>query len=80
MTTKFKAFRKRRWWQSGDNELAEYDKRVEVWVSSKHDIPQNLLDDLELLLTSSSVKDNPHNGTEGVESKYCTGRERKRAS
>ena len=35
-------------------------------ISSRHNIPQNLLDDLEALLNSSSAKDAPHNGTEGV--------------
>ena len=71
MTTKGKALRKRKWWQSG----AEYDRRVEVWTSSKHDNPKHLQDDLEQLLNSRSAKDNPYNGTEGVESKYWTGTE-----
>jgi len=31
---------------------------------------KNLLDDLESLLNSSSAKDVPYNGTEGVEGKY----------
>ena len=33
------------------------------------------LDDLESLLNSSSAKDVPYNGTEGVEGKYWTGTE-----
>jgi len=35
-----------------------------------HSIPKNLLDRLESLLNSSSAKDVPHNGTEGVEGIY----------
>ena len=50
-----------------------YDRKVEVWISSRHSIPQNLLDDLEALLNSSSAKDAPHNGTEGVEGVYWAG-------
>ena len=45
---------------------------MEVWTSSKHNIPKHLLDDLELLLNSCSAKDNPYDGTEGVESKFLT--------
>jgi len=48
---------------------------LEVWISSKHSISKNLLDDLESLLNSSSAKDVPYNGTEGVEGKYWTGSE-----
>ena len=48
---------------------------MEVWTSSKHNISKNLLDDLEALLNSSSAKDALHNGTEGVEGKYWTGKE-----
>jgi len=70
MTTQGKASRKRKWWQSGDDELAEYDKRVEVLVSSKNIISEDSLGDLEALLNSNLTKDNPHNGTEGVESNY----------
>jgi len=40
------------------------------WISSRHSIPKNLLDDLEALLNSSSAKDVPHNGTERVEGIY----------
>jgi len=75
MTTKGKAFRKRKWWQSGDDELAEYDKKVEVWVSSNNNISEDSLDELEALLNSNLTKDNPHNGTEGVEGSYWTGTE-----
>jgi len=39
------------------------------------DIPKNLLDDLESLLNSSSAKDVPHNGAEGVEGIYWEGTE-----
>ena len=73
MTTKSKSFRKRQWCQAGDDELAAYDRKVEVWISSRHNIPQNLLDDLEALLNSSSAKDVLHNGTEGVEDIYWHG-------
>jgi len=66
MTTKGKAFRKRQWWLTGNDELAAHDRKVEVWISNKHNKPQNLLDDLESLLNSGSAKDVPHNGTEGV--------------
>jgi len=52
-----------------------YDRKVEVWISSRHSIPQNLLDDLEALLNSSSAKDDPHNGTAGVEGIYLAGTE-----
>ena len=55
--------------------LAAYDRKVEVWVSSRHNIPKNLLDDLESLLNSSSAKDVPHNGAEGVEGIYWEGTE-----
>jgi len=48
---------------------------VEVWISSRHSIPKNLLDDLESLLNYSSAKDAPHNGAEGVESIYWEGTE-----
>jgi len=75
MTTRGKAFRKRRWWQSGDDELAEYDKKVEVWVSNNNNIPEDSLDELEALLNSTLPNDNPHNGTEGVEGSYWTGTE-----
>ena len=54
----------------GDNKLAEYDRKVEVWNSNKHNISKNLLDDLKSLLNSSSAKDVPDNGTEGVEGKH----------
>jgi len=65
---------------SGDDELAEYDRKVKVWISSKHNMSKNLLDDLESLLNSSSAinvafKDVSYNGTEGVEGKYWTGTE-----
>jgi len=39
--TKEKAFRKRKWWQSGDDELAEYDRRVEVWTSQRQPIQRH---------------------------------------
>jgi len=58
--------KKRQWWLTGDDELAAYDRKVEVWISSRHGIPKNLLDDLESLLNSTSAKDVPHNGAEGV--------------
>jgi len=48
---------------------------VKVWISSKHTISKNLLDDLESLLNSSSAKDVPYNKNEGVEGKYWTGTE-----
>jgi len=66
MTIKGKFFRKRQWWLTGEDELAAYDRKVEVWISSRHSIPQNLLDDLEALLMSSSAKDAPHNGSKRV--------------
>jgi hypothetical protein len=44
MTTKVKAFQKRKWQPFRDDELAEYDKRVEVWISSGHNIPKPLLE------------------------------------
>jgi len=56
----------------GDNELAEYDRKVEVWISSKYNISKNLLDTLESLLNSSS-KDVQYNGNKGVEGEYLTG-------
>ena len=56
MTTKGKAFRKRQWWPAGHDELAAYDRKVEVWISSRHSIPKKLIDDLEALLNSSSAK------------------------
>jgi len=56
-----------------------YDRKVEVWISSRHSIPQNLLDDLEALLNSSSAKDAPHNGTEARGSRVYTGLARRRA-
>jgi len=43
---------------------------VKVWISSRHSIPKKLLDDLESLLNSSSAKNVPHNGGEGVEGIY----------
>jgi len=73
MTTKGKAFREREWQLSGGNELAESGRKVEVWISRKHNISKNLLDDLESLLNSSPAKDVPYNGTEGVEGRYWTG-------
>ena len=75
MTTKGKSFRKGRWWLTGDDDLAAYNRKVEVWVSSRHSIPKNLLDDLESLLNSSSAKDVPHSGAEGVEGMYSKGTE-----
>ena len=39
---------------------------MDLWISSRHSIPLNLLDDLEALLNSSSAKDALHNGAEGV--------------
>jgi len=66
MTTNRKAFRKRKWWQSGEHELVDCDKSVEVKISSGHSIPKHLLDDLETLLNSRSAKDDPHNGTDQV--------------
>jgi len=59
MTRKGKSFRKRQWWLTGDDELAAYDRKVEVWISSRHSIPKNLFDDLESMLKSSSAKDVP---------------------
>jgi len=50
MTTKGTAFRRRKWWLSGDDELARYDRKVEVWINSKNNISKNLLDNLESLL------------------------------
>ena len=45
MTTNGMAFQKRKWWQSMDDELAEYDKNVEVWISNKQiELPAKLLD------------------------------------
>ena len=38
MTTKGKSFRKRQWWQTGEDELAAYDRKVEVWISSRQNI------------------------------------------
>ena len=71
MTSKGKAFRKRQWWLTEDDELVAYDRKVEVWISSKHSMPKkHLLDHLESLLNSSSAKDVPHKGTEGVEGIY----------
>ena len=75
MTTKGKAFRKRQWWLIGDDELAAYNRKVEVWISSKHNILKNLIDDLKSLLNSSSAKDIPLKGTEGVEGIYWEGTE-----
>jgi len=65
MTTKGKVFRKRQWWPAGHDELAAYDRKVEV--CSRHNILKNQIDELELLLNSSSAKDIPHNGAEEVE-------------
>jgi len=48
---------------------------VEVWVSNRYNISQKSLDDLETILNSNSAKDDPYNGTEGVEKKYWTGTE-----
>jgi len=74
MTTKGKSFRKRQWWVTlGKYELAAYDRKVEVWISSRHSIQKNLLDNLESLLNSSSAKDVQHNGAEGVEGIYWEG-------
>ena len=75
MTTKDKSFRKRQWWLIGQDELAAYHRKVEVWISSRHSIPKKLLDDLQALLDFSSAKDVPHNGTEGVEGIYWEGME-----
>ena len=36
MATKGKAFRTRQWWLTEDDELAAYDRKVKVWISSKH--------------------------------------------
>ena len=55
--------------------MAKYDRKVEVRISSRHNISKNLLDDLESLLNSSCAKDVPYNGTEGVKGKYWTGTE-----
>jgi len=41
MTTKGKASRKRQWLLIGDDELAAYNRKVEVWISSKHNILKN---------------------------------------
>jgi len=60
MTTKGKAFRKRQWWLTGNDELAANDRKVEVWIGNKHSIPKNLFNDLESLLNSGSAKDVPH--------------------
>ena len=75
MTTKGNSVRKMEWWLTGNDELAAYDRKVEVWISSRHSIPKKLIDDLESLLNSSSAKDVPHNGAEGVEGIYCEGME-----
>jgi len=75
MTTNGKSFRKRQWWLTGEDELAAYDRKVEVWISSRHSVPQNLLDDLEALPNPSSAKDALHNGTKGVEGIYWAGTE-----
>jgi len=75
MTTKGMSLRKRQWWLTGNDELAAYDRTVELWISSKHNIPKNLLDDLESLLNSGLAKDVPHNGTQGVENIYSQGTE-----
>jgi len=75
MKTKGKSFRKRQWGLTGDNELAAYDRKVSVLISSRQSIPKNLLDDLESLLNSNSAKDVPHNGAEGVEGMYLEGTE-----
>jgi len=53
LTTKEKAFRKRQWWLSEDDELAAYDGKVEAWISSRHNIPKKSLDDLESLWNCS---------------------------
>jgi len=45
---------------------------VEVCVSSRHNIPKKLLDNLKSQLNSSLAKDIPHNGTEGVKGEYWT--------
>jgi len=45
MTTRGTAYRKRQWWLTRNYELAAYDRKVEVWITSKHNIPKNLLDD-----------------------------------
>jgi len=41
LTTRGKAFRKRKLWLLGDDELAEYERKVEVWIISKHNIAKN---------------------------------------
>jgi len=50
---KGEACRKRQWWLIGVVELAAYDRKVEVWISSEHNIPKCLLDDLESLIGST---------------------------
>ena len=74
---KSKAFRKRQWWFTGNDELAAYDRKVEIWISRKHKIPKNLLDDLESLLNSAQPK--MSHTMELQESRVYTGRTRKRA-
>jgi len=75
MTTNGKSFRKRKWWLLGDDELAKYDRRAEVWVSRRHNIPKELLDNLESELNSDDAKDIPHHETQGTEGKYWAGTE-----
>jgi hypothetical protein len=60
---------------TGNDELAAYDRKVEIWISSKHNIPKFLLDDLESVRNSGSAKDVPYNGTEGVKGIYWEGTE-----
>ena len=60
---------------TGNDELAAYDRKVEIWISSKHNIPKLLLDDLESVRNSGSTKDVPYNGTAGVKGIYWEGTE-----
>ena len=46
VTTKGKSFRKRQRWLKGDDELAAYDRKGEVWISSRHNIQKHLFDDV----------------------------------
>jgi len=38
MITKDKSCRKRQWWLTREDELAAYDRKVEMWISSRHSI------------------------------------------